>query len=212
MKQQSGKINGWDAAYKENPQQFTEPETICSLLDTIFPKYKVKRILDLGCGNGRHLVYFGKSGYEIFGSDLSLWGLQAANQWLGRENLPSRLSLGDMQYLPFQDASFDAVISFKVIQHNLFADIEATFLEIGRIMRSGGILAIDLLRYDPNSERFKTSTLVEERTYIPASGTEQGMPHHAFTKTEAFHLLRSWKIRFFNTQPDKKHFTIIAQK
>jgi len=212
MKKNAKKINGWDKAYKKNPQQFTEPEKICTLADVIFPKYGVSRILDLGCGNGRHLVYFGKSGYQVFGSDLSGWGLQAASTWLIQEKIPSRLALADMQYLPFADGSFDAIISFKVIQHNLAADIQATFREIERVLCSDGLLVMDLLRYDPDSERLKNSVMVEPHTFFPKSGTEKGMPHHAFTKIEVFELLHSWKIKFFNTQQDKKHFTIIAQK
>jgi len=68
------------------------------------------------------------------------------------------------------------------------------------------------LCYDPDSDRFKTATVLEPHTYAPKTGTEKGMPHHAFTKTEVFHLLHNWKIKFFNTQADKKHYTVIAQK
>jgi len=96
MKKIAGKINGWDGAYKKNPQQFTEPEKICSLLDTMFPKYGVNRVLDLGCGNGRHLVYFEKGGYQTYGTDLSGWGLQAAQHWLSQEQLPARLALAEL--------------------------------------------------------------------------------------------------------------------
>ncbi len=212
MEKNTHKINGWDQAYKKEPQQFTEPEKICSLADTLFPKYGVKRILDLGCGNGRHLVYFGKKGYQIFGSDLSGWGLQAAQQWTNQEKIPILLTLADMQYLPFAENSFDAIISFRVIQHNLFVDIQATFKEIERVLRKDGLLVIDLLRYDPDSERFNNSDLIEPRTYAPRSGTEKGMPHHAFTKEEIFEILNKWNIKFFDSSTEKRHSTIIAQK
>ena len=212
MKKIGGKINGWDAAYQKNPQQFTEPDRICTLADVLFPKYGVKRILDLGCGNGRHLVYFGKAGYQVYGSDLSDWGLKAASRWLGEEEISSRLALADMQVLPFANASFDAILSFRVLQYNLFADIRATFLEIERVLRPDGLLVMDLLRFDPDSDRFKKAIMVEPHTYVLRSGTERGMPHHTFTKAEVFELLQNWKIKFFNTQQDKKHFTIIAQR
>ncbi len=212
MKKSKKKINGWDAAYKKNPQQFVEPDNVCALLDKLFPKYHVKRILDLGCGNGRHLVYFEKRGYQMAGSDLSGWGLQAAKEWMHAENQVARLALADMSELPFKDDSFDAIISFRVIQHNLYADIQQTFQEMRRILRSEGLLAIDLLKYNPGSDRFKDAVLAEPNTYIPQSGTEKGMPHHAFTTTEVFQLLHGWKIKFFDTQGDEKHFTVIAQK
>lgn len=212
MKKSKQKINGWDAAYKENPQQFVEPDKVCALLDTLFPKYHIKHILDLGCGNGRHLLYFEKSEHRMVGSDLSWWGLQAARQWLRAERQDARLAQADMQHLPFADGSFDAIISFRVIQHNLYADIQQTFHEIQRVIRSEGLLVIDLLKYNPQSERFKDAVLVEPNTFIPQSGTEKGMPHHAFTTTEVFQLLHGWRIKFFDTQGDEKHFTIIAQK
>ena len=206
------KINGWDQAYKKEPQQFTEPEKICSLADTLFQKYSVKRILNLGCGNGRHLVYFGEKGYQIFGSDLSGWGLLAAQQWTKQEKISAPLTLSDMQYIPFAENSFDAIISFRVIQHNLFADILATFKEIERVLRKDGLLVIDLLRYDPNSKRMEDSDMLEPRTYAPRSGLEKGMPHHAFTKAEVFEILHTWNIKFFDVSSEKRHSTIIAQR
>ncbi len=212
MEKNTQKINGWDQAYKKEPQQFTEPEKICSLTDTLFPKYGVKRILDLGCGNGRHLVYYGKKGYQIFGSDLSGWGLQAAQQWTYKEKISTPLTLADMQYLPFSDDSFDAIISFRVIQHNLFADILATFKEIERVLRKDGLLVMDLLRHDPNSERLKDSDILEPGTHAPRSGTEKGMPHHAFTKTEIFQILNTWNIKLFDASTEKRHSIIIAQR
>jgi len=212
MEKNTQKINGWDQAYQKEPQQFTEPEKICSLTDTLFPKYGVKRILDLGCGNGRHLVYYGKKGYQIFGSDLSGWGLLAARQWTNKEKISTPLTMADMQYIPFADNSFDAIISFRVIQHNLFADILATFKEIERVLRKDGLLVMDLLRHDPNSERLKDSDILEPHTHAPRSGTEKGMPHHTFTKTEIFQILNSWNIKFFDASTEKRHSIIIAQR
>lgn len=212
MEKNTRKINGWDQAYKKEPQQFTEPEKICSLAETLFSKHGVKRILDLGCGNGRHLVYFGKKGYQIFGSDLSGWGLLAAQQWTSQENISTPLTLADMQYIPFAENSFDAIISFRVIQHNLFADILSTFKEIERVLRKDGLLVMDLLRYDPDSERLKNSDELEPHTHAPKSGLEKGMPHHAFTKSEIFQILNTWNIKFFDASTEKRHSVVIAQK
>lgn len=66
------------------------------------------RVLDLGCGAGRHLVELGKTGYRATGLDLSMRMLEAAAEAAGGGGLVR----ADMRLLPFAPASFDIVTSY----------------------------------------------------------------------------------------------------
>lgn len=72
------------------------------------------RILDLGCGTGRHLAVLGGRGYEVAGVDLSPHMLREAAKKLDRHGIEARLVGGDICRLgemdEFADAEFDAVI------------------------------------------------------------------------------------------------------
>jgi SAM-dependent methyltransferase len=72
-----------------------------------------RTILDLGCGSGRHVVYFAQQGFSVFGVDHSPAGIALTQQWLGREGLSATLRVHDItEPLPFEDAFFEAVNHF----------------------------------------------------------------------------------------------------
>jgi len=59
------------------------------------------RLLDLGCGTGRHLLHFAQRGFEVFGIDLSPYMLREAHGKLRRAGLEARLVRGTITELPF---------------------------------------------------------------------------------------------------------------
>lgn len=77
-------------------------------------------ILDLGCGAlARALIYFGGKGFRIVGIDVSAAAVAKARgslRGLGiRESVD--LVVGDVEFLPFREGSFDRVLAVSVISH-----------------------------------------------------------------------------------------------
>jgi SAM-dependent methyltransferase len=72
------------------------------------------RVLDLGCGTGRHLAHLGARGYEVTGLDLSPHMLREAAERLDREGVSARLVHGDIcrvgDMVELDEQSFDAAI------------------------------------------------------------------------------------------------------
>lgn len=102
-----------------------------------------RRILDAGCGGGRNLIYFLRSGFEVFGIDRDP-GAVAAVQELAAELAPGlpaeNFRVGQVESLPFATASLDAVLSSAVLH---FAADEAQLrrmvAEMWRVLRPGGL-------------------------------------------------------------------------
>ena len=100
------------------------------------------RILDVGCGSGRHLEFLRKQGFShCLGLDLSLPLLRdarAAGQPVAR---------GDMRHLPFRREGFDLVTSFFT-SFGYFAtfaeDVEA-LAQMVSLLKPGGYLFLDLI-------------------------------------------------------------------
>src|SRR5690606_9420758 len=60
------------------------------------------RVLDLGCGQGRHLARLHGTGATLVGLDFDRESLQEAGRW-------SRAVQGDLRALPFRTGSFEAI-------------------------------------------------------------------------------------------------------
>ena len=89
---------------------------ILKLLDD---NLKGKKILDLGCANGINTVYLKKKDAEVVGVDISENLLELARKNAFRENLDIPFYKIDGENLPFEDKSFDIVLTMFVLQHDL---------------------------------------------------------------------------------------------
>lgn len=100
----------------------------------IRPKSK---ILDLGSGNGLSSYMFGEYGHWVLGTDISSFFLSDSAH-LQNKNL--RYIVCDVLELPFENEAFDVVCSNELIEH--ITDAEKALLEMIRMLKSGGVLAI----------------------------------------------------------------------
>ncbi len=99
-------------------------------------------VLDLGCGTGRHAYWLAAAGADVTAIDFSEGMLQKARKKLERTNV--RLGVHDLhEPLPFQDATFDLIVSGLVLEH--IRDLPAFFGEAHRVLRQHGRATISTL-------------------------------------------------------------------
>ena len=70
----------WDELLREEEFQQREPVWAVVRFAKLLKERGLRRVLDLGCGAGRHLVYLAKEGFEVYGTDISETGLEYARQ------------------------------------------------------------------------------------------------------------------------------------
>jgi len=175
----------WDDIFAEKGKFFIKPHPDIERLANLFKEKGVRRILDLGCGTGRHLLYLLKKGFEVYGLDGSPNGLDIAKNWLTEENLTSELTCQKIEEkFPYKDGFFDAIISIQVMHHNLMKDILFTINEIKRILKPDGFIFLTFALLQSFYVKKQNMKKVETRTYIPLTGPEKGLPHHFFTIAE----------------------------
>ena len=155
------------------------------------------KLLDFGCGAGRHVVYFAKKGFQVFGFDQSAAAVEQAKQTLERENLHADLKVWDMTHpLPYEDSFFDAVIATRVIHHTYTKNIMKIAKEISRVVKNRGYLFLRVpafMRQDRRDKREdRKFTEVELRTYVASEGEEKDVPHHEFTRQELKQLFSNY--------------------
>lgn len=119
-----------------------------------FPLHSGERVLDLGCGEGRHVINaYLHSDVTAIGVDLSLRDLRTTAERFKPFAQPDNaqkyfaLQVADATRLPFADNSFDKIICSEVLEH--IHDYHAVLREIRRILKPDGLLAISVPRYWP---------------------------------------------------------------
>lgn len=103
------------------------------------------RVLDIGCGMGRHALALSSFGYSVTGIDLSPSLLEEAR----RHDLQGAVKweLGDMRELPFEACAFDATVNFFT-SFGYFSnedDNVKVLRNIRRVLRPDGSFLIDFL-------------------------------------------------------------------
>ncbi len=120
----------------------------------------VKRVLEIGCGNGRAVGHFLQSEPELFVAiDLSEAVNVVEKRYGRRENL--LILQCDIANLPLRSASFDIVFSYGVLHHT--PDPKRYFQMISRFVAPAGRLAIYVYRVD--SRRGAISNLIQRNSH-----------------------------------------------
>jgi SAM-dependent methyltransferase len=120
-----------------------------------FPVGAGDRVLDMGCGGGRHAFALYRRGADVVALDMSQKDLVEVGTMFramaaegeapaGSSASPVR---GDAYRLPFADASFDRIIAAEVLEH-LPADTDA-MAELYRVLKPGGQIAVTVPRWLP---------------------------------------------------------------
>ena len=106
------------------------------------------RLLDLGCGSGRHAFEAARRGATVVALDVDLGELADVRAMLAAladepaATPPGAAATvgGDCGHLPFADGSFDRIIAAEVLEH--VDNDAAAIAELARVLRPGGTMAV----------------------------------------------------------------------
>lgn len=120
-----GKI--YDRLYKFGYHKKTNKTHARELIEYMVNNLEFKTILDVGCSNGKAVEILTKKGKSATGIDVAKIGITTA-QKLGRNCI-----YGSILKIPFDDKSFDAVISTDVLEHISEKDVDTAIDELVRV-------------------------------------------------------------------------------
>ena len=122
-----------------------------------------ERVLDLGCGAGRHAFEMYRRGADVIAFDQDadeLSGVRdlfVAMREAGEvpEGADADVKEGDALALPFADAEFDRVVAAEILEH--IPDDLTAIRELVRVTRPGGTVALTVPRWFPEVVNWKLS-------------------------------------------------------
>ncbi|QCW50820.1 methyltransferase domain-containing protein [Nocardioides dongxiaopingii] len=121
------------------------------------------RVLDMGCGAGRHAFEMYRRGADVVAFDMDADELAGVLDLFGAmkeagevpEGAQADIKQGDALELPFADDEFDRVVASEVLEH--IPDDTQAVRELVRVLRPGGTLAVTVPRWLPEVVNWKLS-------------------------------------------------------
>ncbi|UUO08888.1 class I SAM-dependent methyltransferase [Blastopirellula sp. J2-11] len=129
----------WAAMYdhERNPMQAIEQPQMRAAVGDVHGK----RVLDLGCGTGRHALWLAAQGADVVAVDFSAGMLAEARKKSGAERVQF-VALDLAQPLPYS-AEFDLVVSGLVLEH--LRELEPFFAAAHNVLKSGSRAVISAM-------------------------------------------------------------------
>jgi ubiquinone/menaquinone biosynthesis C-methylase UbiE len=188
----------WDLIYKQYGSWLQEPHNDMPKVVELFLQNRVKTVLDIGCGAGRHVVYLAGHGFTVFGLDSSDEAVKMSREALNKIGLKANLMIASMyEKLLYPANHFDAIICTKALNHNTIDKIRRTIAEMERVLKPGGVVFIVVTKSRkilPNMKQKREAEIIAERTLIPKTGREIGVIHFQFNKQILLGEFRNFEV------------------
>ena len=208
-------IEAWDKKWgtDEGRADWLEPEPdVIALLPELQAR-GTRTALDLGCGVGRHALLLAEHGLVVEAIDGSATGLAVARETAQARGIALGLRQGNADALPFDNGSFDFVLSWNVIHHGTLGDVGRRLAEIWRVMKPGAL-------YQGTMLPIRNSNYGKGRTVAPGTfvvdGAERGHPHFYCDAATLVALFAGFELLSLKQQlqlkPGSWHWHIIAER
>ncbi len=212
-------LHPWELAWREGRWAESSPalpEVIEFARD--LKREDASRVLDLGCGAGRHSVFLAEQGFQVVGLDVSETALKTLDGRARAASLKNVFLVNhEMWKLPFIDGYFDGVVCTNVLHHGKAAEIRQAVHELHRVMKRKALAFIIAL--SDSDFRKGTGKNLESNTYVFTDGEEKGIIHHFFRREELESFFENFETVSFNerlipvqTGGNRAHFLVKLRK
>ena len=144
---------GWNNAYLDQERMAYPAEYVIRIFRGSYPYlnlarggYEGKSILDVGCGDGRHLCFFKTLGFNtIAGTEISEETVSIVKQRMTDLGVDADIRVGINNALGFEDEQFDYMLSWNVCYYlDDEMDFSSHVKEYARVLKRGGVLVFSI--------------------------------------------------------------------
>ena len=189
-------MTGWERLWRD-PNVVAEWEKIPPVpqvveMANLLESQGRRRMLDLGCGLGRHTVYLAARGFEVTATDNAPTAIEACRKNLDAVDLDAELLHLDMTAMAFPPGRFDGVVASNVIHHADLSTLERILSTITEMLVPDGLFV--WVTPTPRHFGFGQGREIEPGTWIGSEAADGDLPHHYSTESEVRELLQAYEI------------------
>lgn len=180
-----------------------------------------KKVLDIGCGNGRNMRFVAKQDFECTGIDISSEAIAQLKEVLKKEKLTASVEQGDFFNLKYKDETFGCIICINVLQHNNWKGARKSFMEMSRVLLPGGVIILSVRSTKRDVPEDAEMLNDKGITFISKTGTKSGIVLHHYTLNEISELANENGLKVIDYKENIKikedgtngaHWEIVLQK
>jgi tellurite methyltransferase len=123
--------DNWDRWKKPAPE-------VLDFIRSLSPVGRPK-VLDLGCGLGRHAIAFALAQFSVTATDSSSTAIRHLNEWADSLHLSIETQVCEVLVETLPSETFDVVLSYNVIYHGLREQFAQAIQQVGRLLKWKGI-------------------------------------------------------------------------
>jgi tellurite methyltransferase len=207
----------WDKqwATEVGRAEWTAPEEDVRRIVAFLRECGVRRVLDLGCGVGRHALLLASIGFDVAALEMSANGIQIARRFAEECGTCIEFCLAAMSSLPYRTDSMDYVLAWNVIYHGDLSLLGKTLDEIYRVLRPGGVFQATLL--SKRNAYFGVGRELAKDTWVADGKAEKRHPHCYLNAREAVVTLEEAGFQILtlrhaaHSKPGSYHWHLVAR-
>ena len=145
----------WNSIYKKQNYFGSGATKLAIFAESIIKTKNVKKILDVGCGQGRDAIHFAQSGYDVTAIDISTNAIEFVNrisQELGLKNIATHVR--DIQEEFAFDQNFDFVYSNLALQFFDLQQLEKILKNISNVMEENSMFVLSTKKEGDKYHKF----------------------------------------------------------
>lgn len=191
----------WDSQwnYPEARKSWEIPDTrIQKSLELMLVRYpdsaerKKIKVLDIGCGAGRHALLLSDAGFDVYACDASESSVVLVDRALSAKGIEDHVLKAGMTALPYESESFDWVIAWNVLYHGSFFDLIMATGEVQRVLKKGGRFEGAFI--SKRNAHFGSGIFIDEHTWMDDTVSDKAHPHCYTSRENLETLLAGFRI------------------
>lgn len=175
----------WESLYGKNDFFGTGPTKLAIYANNIIKEQKIQKMLEIGCGQGRDIIYFASKGYNVNGFDLShnaIAFVEEQKKELELENI-KLMTHDTSKAFSYDTNQFDFVYSNLALQFFDLSTMNNIIKEISRVMKNGASFIFSTKK--EGDKYYKTGKKINENAY-----QTKGVIRYFFNKESIMELLK----------------------